>query len=93
MRLGVRPGVTLGCDDRLKIEGVLREDGGVGVDRVGCWMLRLLGDGPRLRDEDDADGAALLRLRLTLGVGRELLPRALLPLSDPRELPRPLSWA
>jgi len=91
--LELRPGVTLGRDERFKIEGVLREGDGVGVDRVGRWILRLLGDGVRVREEGEADGVRLLRLRLKLGVGRERLSRALLPRSDPRELPFPLSWA
>lgn len=89
-----RLGVELGCGDRFRMEGVLREDEeGVGVDRVGRWILRLLGDGVLLRDDGEADGVRPLLLRLTLGVERELLLRALLPLSEPRELPRPLSWA
>ncbi|MEW4563825.1 hypothetical protein AB1K70_14925 [Bremerella sp. JC770] len=93
LRPWLRLGVALGCDERFKIDGVLREVDGVGVDRVGRWMLRLLGDGVRDREEGEADGVRLLRLRLALGVGRERLSRALLPRSDPRELPFPLSWA
>lgn len=75
------------------IDGILREGDCVGVGRVGRCILRLLGDGPRLREEGCADGVRLLRPRLTLGEGRDLLLWALLPRSDPRELPRPLSWA
>lgn len=96
LRLGVRLGVGLGLVrvDRFKIEGVLREEeDGVGVDRVGPCILRLLDDGVRLRNEGEADGVRLLRLRETLGVERELLLRALLPRSEPRELPFPLLWA
>lgn len=63
-RFNVRLGVALGCEDRLRIEGALREGLGVGAVRVGVLTLGLLGDGPRLRDDGCTDGEGDVRVGL-----------------------------